>query len=322
MKETTKEILKLINQGKTANEISDIMGISHKRLFNYLTMIRNKGFDFERKYYDNGEIVYIPKKNINLSNLNGTNIITDKESTNYTTMVISDLHFGSSFEIIGVMDRVFDFCAKNGIHNIICCGDLIDGTFNRTKRRISNPYEQIDYFMKTYPFDKNIITFTLLGDHDYSVLKNTGQDFSKVLENYRHDIVSLGYGVANLYIKNDIILLKHMLDELDETVIECNLSLIGHSHLNKCRFSIDSKRNYIKVPSLSGFNKSTIGLNGLPGALLLNISFNSGCISHVNVNNLIFSDEIYCVNETSFDVKCCKRGEFNNTEDYSKVFKR
>lgn len=62
MNETTKKLLELISQGKTVNQISDTMGISHKRLFNYLTMIRNKGFNFDRKYYDTGDIVYVPKK--------------------------------------------------------------------------------------------------------------------------------------------------------------------------------------------------------------------------------------------------------------------
>ena len=58
MIDSTRKLLDLINQGKTASEISSEMGISNRQLFNRLTMIRNKGFDFDRKYYDTGDIIY------------------------------------------------------------------------------------------------------------------------------------------------------------------------------------------------------------------------------------------------------------------------
>ena len=47
MSDSTRKLLQLISEGKTLNEISLSLGISHKQLFNYLTLIRNKGFDFD-----------------------------------------------------------------------------------------------------------------------------------------------------------------------------------------------------------------------------------------------------------------------------------
>ena len=39
MSDLTIQLLRLINEGKTLNEISKILNISHKKIFNYLTMI-------------------------------------------------------------------------------------------------------------------------------------------------------------------------------------------------------------------------------------------------------------------------------------------
>ena len=47
MSDLTIQLLKLINEGKTLNEISETLNISHKRIFNHLTMIKNSGYDFK-----------------------------------------------------------------------------------------------------------------------------------------------------------------------------------------------------------------------------------------------------------------------------------
>ena len=50
MSDLTIQLLKLINEGKNLNEISETLHISHKKIFNYLTMIKNSGYDFKRRY--------------------------------------------------------------------------------------------------------------------------------------------------------------------------------------------------------------------------------------------------------------------------------
>ena len=320
MSENTRRLLELINEGKTASEISSAMGISSKTLFNYLTMIRNNGFDFDRKYYDNGEIIYVPKTDISDVH-NSVNVITDINSTSYTALVISDMHFGSGFEIQGVMDKIYDFCVMNRIHNIIITGDILDGMFNKIPPMIPDPSEQIKYFSKIYPFDKSIINFALLGNHDYSILKETGQDFSIFLDSYRHDVVSLGYGCGVLKIKNDFIGLKHSVKGMfDELIDKSNLLLLGHKHNFKS--TISGKVQDIYVPSLSNLCLYKDCHRGLPGALLLKISFVDDVFSTVYVNQLIVLDKIYFVNEIVLSVPSVKKGDFDNTEDYSKVFKK
>lgn len=318
MTENTRKLLDLINQGKTASEISSEMGISCKTLFNYLTMIRNSGFDFDRKYYDTGDIIYVPK-NDGYDVQSGINVITDLNSSDYTALVISDLHFGSGFEIQGVMDTIYNFCIKEGIHNIIIAGDILDGTFNKIPPRIPDTYEQIKYFSKIYPFDKSIINFALLGNHDYSILKYTGQDFSLFLDSYRHDVVCLGYGYGRLNIKNDYIGLRHNIKGIcGSSNDDCNLLLLGHKHNFKT--TISGRIQTVYVPSLSGLCLYKKGYPGLPSALLLKLSFSDNVINTAYINQLIVLDKVYFVNEIILSIPSIIKGDFNNMEDYSKIF--
>ena len=63
-----------------------------------------------------------------------------------------------------------NYCIKNDIHIILCGGDLIDGSFSKGSQKISDLYQQIDYFIKNYPHDDSILTFGVAGDHDLSAL--------------------------------------------------------------------------------------------------------------------------------------------------------
>ena len=320
MSDLTKELLKLIKEEKTINQISQTLNLSNKQIYNILTMIKNKGFDFERKYYDTGDIIYVPRTTPITNTQEGTNIITDKSSDTYTAIVVSDMHFGSGFEVEGIMDKIYDYCVKEGIHNIICCGDLLDGTRSQQEQRIPDTMEQIDYLLRNYPFDKNILTFTVLGDHDRSILKGTGQDISFVLNSYRHDIVPLGYRIGNLNIKNDTLTIEHQ-SNLRKDKINSNLTLRGHYHSSKISYTSNVCK--VDIPSLSNLNlyneDGTTSIIKIPEAYLMKIKFNTNTLSYICLNQLFILDKIYPINETCFQIASKKKGDFNNTEDYSKT---
>lgn len=54
------------------------------------------------------------------------------------------------------------------------------GIFGKNTR-IDNIDEQLAYIMKKYPFDKSIINFGVLGDHDYSIFEANSRDISLLL---------------------------------------------------------------------------------------------------------------------------------------------
>lgn len=296
MTDLTKQLLKLMTEGKTINEIVEETGFSSKQLFNIISTIENKGFEFNRKYYYNGDIIYIPNNSFFEEPKKGIDIITSPSDQTFEALVISDLHIGSIKERLDLLNEIYNYCAKEGIHIIINCGDLIDGMYGMFDRLHDNVNDQIDYAIKNYPFDKNILNFVTLGDHDYDSMKRYGQNFARVLESYRHDIVSLGYGIGQINIKNDNIFVRHPSDKFTELKLKSMnkfLSLNGHSH----RMGLNTADNgtTINIPALSNMLYDSKEM--IPSAVKMTLEFKNGFINKGSFTQLLFSDQIYEINE-------------------------
>lgn len=307
MSDLTLKLLNLIKEGKTTNEIAEALNLSNKQLYNLITTIRNKGFDFERKYYYNGEIIYKPRNSFIYPAINEKTLITTPNDQDITMMVISDLHIGCEEERLDLLNKVYDYCVQEGIHIIINCGDLIDGTFGQNNKKYDNIIEQIDYLLKVYPFDKSILNYTLLGNHDLSALQNVGLDISIILQSYRHDIIPLGYGTGKINIKNDNIIVKHQLFNGKPQIDDFKQKLILKGHSHQMRVLTSNNNCIIYIPSLSNVNVSTENI--LPTATKLTLNFTNGIFKTGTIKQLLISDKIYSLNEFSFQI--------NKTENQS-----
>lgn len=298
--EQTIKLIELINEGKTCNEICHILNISNKQLYNNLTILQNKGFHYRRKYYSNGAIKYEPITSVRMLDdvytSNEKSIITSPDELELKVLLISDLHYGNKFERSDLVDRAFNYCIKNDIHIIFLCGDMIDGTFSRVEQYISNAYEQIEHFVKDYPFDKNILTFSVGGNHDEDGLRKTGQNIVEILKNYRHDII-ISYNNFLIDVKNDQIQLFHNTSKGKLIKSKSSIILYGHYHKYSCEQE-KSKILHIYVPSLSDLNFN----QPMPTAIQMTLQFNKGYIYDAYLNQIYFGDEDYILNEIKFNL--------------------
>lgn len=296
MSEQTIKLIQLIKDGKSCNEICTILNISNKQLFNNLTNLRNKGIIYKRKYYSDGNIIYRP-----ILSINGLNneyksvdnaIITQPSENKFKCIAISDLHFGNELERLDLLDRVYNYCIKSGIHIILCCGDMVDGAFTKGEQRIQSVYEQIEHFIKHYPFDKNILTFAVGGDHDHSCLYKEAQDLCEIVKSYRHDIILGSYNNSYVYIKNDSIHMYHYVSGGTLICKDSPISLHGHTHKYTTKI-YERELLEVTVPSLSDINES------FPTALELDFNFEKGYMKDVTIRQILFSDKDYILNEAN-----------------------
>lgn len=298
MSETINLIIKKIAENKSINQICEELNISVKKLHYYLRMLKNKGYVYKPTYYPNGEIVYNTDclQTIKMYNrLNNLDIAMGGEETNLKTLVISDLHFGNKLERLDLVEQVFDYCIKNNVHIILCCGDLLDGTFTQGEKRIQDGIKQVEYFISKYPYDKNISTLAVLGDHDFSILREYNYDPAELIKQHRHDIGIGGYNLSTVNVKNERILLHH--NFINDSLTGLNASRIilhGHYH-NYC--AKKSKQNvlHVNVPALCNIMTST------PGALEMSLSFKKKRFQAANIKQLETVDgNMKSVNEVEF----------------------
>ena len=303
MTDVNQQILNLIMKEETISSIAEQLNLSHKQIWRRLAILRQNGFRINQKYYSNGETAY--QLNSSLSEQvkikNSIALLTSPDVQELEIMIISDPHLGSKYENINALNLLYDYCVQNGIHIILNVGDLINGL---GRYSIHKTYEeQVAYAVKNYPFDKSILNFTCLGNHDFEMLKDTGQDLKVILENVRQDIVPLGYGIGFLRIKNDAIMLKHPLFNAENVNINPNenhyLYLVGHSHQMSVKTTTGDIHLY--VPTISNQGIDTIHT---PMAIQANLKFDkqSGLFCLGIIKHIIITDKPYIINEMYFDL--------------------
>lgn len=225
-------LLKLISENKSLNEISSVLGLSPKQIHMRLTMLRNSGYLFDRIFSYSGDTFYsFHNPLIQQSN---TIINVDEDINTIRAILISDTHLGHINDSIECIDAMYNYCTKEGINIILHTGDFFEGIYDSRKKqcKFKNAENQISYGLKTYPYDKNILNFILLGNHDATFITNNGIDIQSVILNKRHDLIPIGYGCSDIILGNYLIKMRHQMQNIKLKNINPNntIFLYGHSH--------------------------------------------------------------------------------------------
>lgn len=317
------DLKEMLKEEKSSFEICEQLNLSRKKLYEELLKLKNMGILTSRKYYSDGTIKY---KNIseisefnkyNTMNVNKSEtIITDKEENTLKLLVISDLHFGNKLERLDLIDKAYNYCIKNSINIILCCGDLIDGTFTRGEQYITDLYKQLEYFIEKYPFDKNILTFAVGGNHDYSVLEKSSLNIVELCNNYRHDVIIGGYSNTLVNLKNDKILMHHDIENMKLKNFSKEAKIIFQGHFHKFLLEMNNDKVYICVPTLSNIMQIR------PSALETTLYFTNGFINNISLKNISFDPSYSILSQTNINGLGFKKNKIENVELYKKLIKK
>ncbi len=249
MKETDKRLFNIILEKEYLNHIARVLKKSPIETHKRIMRLEQKGCLFNRTYYDNGDIRHTLNVKLNKPLMH----TADLKLTNpheFKFIALSDMHDGHRLADIRLADYVYEYCLQNDTHVIINCGDFIDGSCGDTRQKvIASPSEQLEHFIAEYPYERTILNYINLGDHEKQTLKQTGLDAAKVLKNNRPDLVPIGYGFSILNINNSQIFLEHKGCNVEYPVLQNQIILSGHSHAFAYNFYNDNLK--IKIPSLS-----------------------------------------------------------------------
>ena len=292
MTDIDKHIIELLKCNTSLKDISVYTNLSCKQIYIRLKNIIKKGYQIKPFYHYDGNINY---KLINgFSNLKGDyRIQIPKEENIFKFLVISDMHLTNKKENLSYIDNIYNYAVKNDIHTILNLGDLIEGTYTTDANKDMDINDQIEYVIKKYPYDKSIINYILYGNHDYHSLHMDGIDIATAIQNYRYDLVSLGYGDCNLNLKEEIISLNHKLCLIENKTNDENskICLVGHGHEMKTKF-FDNL--VICVPSLSDVSPDKTK-KIVPGALEIELDFKKSKIRYILIKHLlVYPNVIEC----------------------------
>lgn len=297
MSDTNLIILNMLMENKSMKEISSELNITLKQLYVRIRQIINSGYNLTPAYGYSSNIYYDLLEE-QIENKNEVTIEMLPHSNEFRCLVVSDNHIGNIDADMDLMKRVYEYAAKNNINIIFNCGDLIEGTRSSERRIIKDDYQQMEYFVKNHPYDKNINNFVILGNHDVHPLHYNNIDFLEVLKKYRYDIIPLGYGQGIVNIKDDSILLEHDLSVVENPNLKNNarLVLVGHGHLMRTKIY---EQLQLCVPNLS-YVSTDKNKQVIPGFIDMNINLEKGKFEYLQARHLILSPQILEVSQ----IKC------------------
>ena len=306
------KLLKLLREKSLMyTEAAGILNVSNDLLMKYLNNLFLNGYDIQRQYYSDGNIRLALSKVLDDKKGRGKEdkkvpIVTSPDNDEFRAVIISDLHFGCSKERLDLVKTVFEYASYNEIHTIFGCGDMIDGDPNHSagKSKILDVQEQIEYFIEKFPRDDEILTFTVLGNHEELASKMNAVDIRRAINNNRKDIIVGNFDGFEIPIKNEIIRLEH---EALEKFKNGRINIFGHAHKYKLILNSDAndmKERFLTVscPALSDVNQ------GRPAFLEMNLTFEKGKIETAIFSEIGFNNEnVEEADKFSF-LFLCKKG--------------
>lgn len=311
------QLINLINENKSINEICEILNFSRNQVYKRLLNLKNNGYTIKNMYYYNGDIKYKLIHGHLYFEENTTSIEMKKNENIFRAIVISDLHIGCDKQRLDLLDQVYNYCIKNNINIILNAGDLVDGWFGQNKKINKDIEHQLHYLLKKYPFDKNILNFICLGNHDSNSYQKFGINLKTLLTNYRHDLISFASGIGHINVKNDDIVICHPLNHNKSKFNEINDSIIfkGHHHRFASNFNEYFYNHIICVPSLSNIFLN----NEFPLPSALTIEFNIG--NHGKFNEGVVS-QLISLNNELIKINEIKISNFHKKENMSNNVKK
>ena len=218
--------------------------------------------------------------------------------SNKKILINSDSHYCSIYENMNYTYGMFDFAAANGFNVILNGGDIIEGDVK--PRNDLNVIQQAEYFINEYPFDENIKTYALLGNHDYRAINK--HPFVKGILSSRDDINILDLKKSFINWDGNIISLQHTIDSYKLRLpytIEC-LCFKGHSHYYHIRKKTCGKSERIFIPAMCDD----------PVINLSNTELDKNATRPGFLTAEIFDDNIVVVHYSFINNKIEKKNEF------------
>ena len=297
MSELNKQVIYLLFKHKSIKQIATALNISEKEVYVNIKEIISFGKQIRPVFYYNSDIRFEE----GIKEDNKVKINLTKNDKSFRCLVVSDLHIGNKNSNIYLLDEVYEYAAKNGIRNILNCGDLIEGVYTSGSKNIKSVEEQIQTIIDKHPYDKNINVFAVLGNHDFHSYYYDNVDVGKIISDNRYDIKCFGYGKGIVKIDKDNVLLSHKIGKKNMPIINDNykVQLIGHGHEMKTK-AYDTFK--LCVPTLSNVTTDS-QIKSIPGFIDLRIDLEKEHFEFIEAKHLIVGNETLEVSKSSCRLK-------------------
>lgn len=119
--------------------------------------------------------------------------------------IVTDTHIGSIYETNELLVKAYEVFKREGIREVFHAGDICDGE-NMYRGQVYEIYAhgadaQVQAVVTRYPRIPGIVTHFILGNHDFSFWKQSGNNIGKKISEARPDLHYIGDDEADVNLK-------------------------------------------------------------------------------------------------------------------------
>lgn len=326
LNEMDKRLIQLLSAGASVSTMKKNTGLYEYQIAARLKKLRNLGYQISRQLKNKDLLFKLEKDIVNNSMKDKVDI---KVNNYFRFLVLSDTHVCGIYERLDLLKNAYDYAETNKINHCF----QIDSAHKFSPEEqflIPNTEDQIKYLIKNYPKRNNIITSVILGNHDYYSVQDEGLDISRMIEDKRLDIVTLGYVSSSIKINNRYIVLHHPFDfhnkkmRADQNLLreyeKINPDIIFTGHLHKTGiYQEEDKKVLVNVPAMISHEKN------YPSAFdcILISSNSTSDLDILIIKPLMLEPKVIPVTEIKYDLpKKVLTREMNQIEKFNAKYNK
>ena len=226
-----KKLIEYIKNENTLEYLCNKFNATPEQIYKRLRILKLRGINYYPYITEECHILFDDE----MEQPNSDTII--KVGTGMFSLVVSsDPHVGSIHDQIDRFKSLQDFIEYNNIHMLLNGGDLTDGPAHigqSMERRLDDRYDQIDEFIKYYPYIDGANICVLGGpEHDTPSKRETDYSIYNAIRRDRPDIKVTGDATATIKVDNKEIILCHNIKDPNARtkLTDDRIILSGHSH--------------------------------------------------------------------------------------------
>lgn len=209
--EIKEELRKDIHKGISIKEALTKYQITMSTLDEIIDSLRKSGLNV----IVTGNILHVSKYVVYQDNVHVEKWNDDVEVIRFG--VVSDTHIGSKHQQLTLLQKMYEIFAHEEIINVYHAGDISEGIKMRPGHEqecfLHGADDITDYILEKYPHVSGITTHFITGNHDHSMIKQSGYDIGKRIASERKDMNYLGMSNAKVLLTpNCTMEINHPLD--------------------------------------------------------------------------------------------------------------
>lgn len=224
------KVLSYLRKETSIKTIAENMNLTELEVSGVIKELKEDGYNIFHIIRNGEEVAH----NLGNESLRNQTIVELPIRNEFSFLAISDTRLCSYNEQMSILSEIYKRGFAFGSDFVLHMGDITEGIYTNNYLKDTvfahDTESQKEYVVNNYPYIPGMPTYFIIGDHDESHIKATGENIGKLISNERNDMNYIGQRRSVVKVGNTNILMRHPNGKVAYT-----MSYKSQRHINAMR---------------------------------------------------------------------------------------